>query len=53
MLVCSFAAVPAGAQALKTEQVDGVGARVWRITADRQPNLADRTVNPTYFIYHN
>ena len=43
----------AGAQNLKTETVDGVGARVWRITADRPATLADRTVNPTYFIYFN
>lgn len=41
------------AQNLKTETVDGVGAKVWRITADRAATIADRTVNPTYFIYYN
>ena len=53
VLLASFAALPAEAQALKTETVDGVGAKVWRITADRQATIADRTVNPTYFIYHS
>ena len=53
VLLASFAALPAEAQALKTETVDGVGAKVWRITADRQATVADRTVNPTYFIYHS
>ena len=52
-LLSAFAAVPAGAQALKTETVDGVGAKVWRITADREATIADRTLNPTYFIYSN
>ena len=41
------------AQNLKTETVDGAGARVWRITADREASIADRTLNPTYFIYSN
>ena len=49
-----FAALPALAQqSLKTETVNGVGAKVWRITTDREPNIADRTVNPVYFIYPN
>lgn len=52
-LIAAFAALPAEAQALKTETVDGVGAKVWRITADREATIADRTVNPIYFIYHN
>ena len=52
-LICAFAAMPAWAQALKTEQVDGVGARVWRITANREATIADRTLNPTYFIYYS
>ena len=48
-----LAGFQAGAQTLKTETVDGVGARVWKITADRPSTIADRTVNPTYFIYSN
>lgn len=52
-IIAAFAVQSASAQALKTENVEGVGARVWRITADREPNIADRTVNPTYFIYFN
>ncbi len=52
-LLSALSIIPAGAQALKTETVDGVGARVWRITADRQSTVADRALNPTYFIYSN
>lgn len=52
-LLSALSIIPAGAQALKTETVDGVGARVWRITADRQATVADRALNPTYFIYSN
>ena len=48
-----LAAFTVSAQNLKTETVDGVGAKVWRITADRAATIADRTVNPTYFIYYN
>ena len=48
-----FAGFQAAAQNLKTETVSGVGAKVWRITADRPATYADRTVNPTYFIYYN
>lgn len=53
LAVALFAALAAQAQALKTETVDGVGARVWKITADRPATLADRTVNPVYFVYSN
>ena len=52
-LLSALSIILAGAQALKTETVDGVGARVWRITADRQSTVADRALNPTYFIYSN
>ena len=52
-LLSALSIIPAGAQTLKTETVDGVGARVWRITADRQATVADRALNPTYFIYSN
>ena len=52
-LLSALSIIPAGAQALKTETVDGVGARVWRITADREATIADRALNPTYFIYSN
>ena len=52
-LISTLFATTAGAQSLKTETVDGVGAKVWRITADRAATMADRTVNPTYFIYFN
>ena len=52
-LLAALVTTPAGAQALRTETVDGVGAKVWRVTANREPNIADRTVNPTYFIYSN
>lgn len=48
-----LAVFTASAQTLKTETVDGVGAKVWRITADRAATIADRTVNPVYFIYYN
>ncbi|MBQ6044933.1 MAG: hypothetical protein IJL42_05385, partial [Bacteroidales bacterium] len=48
-----LAVLTASAQTLKTETVDGVGAKVWRITADRDATIADRTVNPTYFVYYN
>ena len=48
-----LAVFTASAQTLKTETVDGVGAKVWRITADRAATIADRTLNPTYFIYYN
>ena len=51
-LLAALVATPAGAQALKTETVDGVGAKVWRISANRQPTISDRTVNPVYFIYY-
>ena len=50
-LLAALVTTPAAAQALKTETVDGVGAKVWRITADRPSNIYDRTVNPVYFIY--
>ena len=36
---------------LRCEEVEGVGAKVWRISPKRRSGLADRTVNPTYFIY--
>ncbi|MBQ3882953.1 MAG: hypothetical protein II730_10735, partial [Bacteroidales bacterium] len=36
---------------LKCEAVDSLGAKIWRISAKRRSGLADRTVNPTYFIY--
>ncbi len=36
---------------LNCESVDGLGAKIWRISAKRRSGLADRTVNPTYFIY--
>ena len=50
VLLAAFG-VQAAAQSLKTETVDGLGAKVWKITADREPNYSDRTVNPIYFIY--
>ena len=50
VLLAAFG-VQAAAQSLKTETVDGLGAKVWRITTDREPNYSDRTVNPIYFIY--
>ena len=53
VVLAALAGLQAGAQNLKTEQVDGVGAKVWRITADRPATYADRTVNPTYFIYYS
>ena len=52
-LLAALVTTPAGAQALKTEAVEGVGAKVWRVTANREPNIADRTVNPVYLIYSN
>ena len=36
---------------LKCEEVDGLGAKTWRISAKRRSGLSDRTVNPTYVIY--
>ena len=53
ILLASFAGLQLSAQNLKTETVDGVGAKVWRITADRPSTYSDRTVNPVYFIYFN
>lgn len=38
-------------QGLRVENVEGVGAKVWKLSADRPSNYSDRTVNPTYFIY--
>ena len=52
-LLAALVATPAGAQTLRTETVDGVGAKVWRISANRQSTISDRTVNPTYFIYYS
>ncbi len=53
MFLAFFAGLQLSAQNLKTETVDGVGAKVWRITADRPSTYSDRTVNPVYFIYYN
>lgn len=53
MFLAVFAGLQLSAQNLKTETVDGVGAKVWRITADRPSTYSDRTVNPVYFIYFN
>ena len=53
VLLAVAAVQQAQAQTLKTETVDGVGAKVWRITADRAMTNADRTVNPVYFIYNS
>ena len=36
---------------LRCEEVEGLGAKAWRISPKRRSGLADRTVNPTYIIY--
>lgn len=38
-------------QSFKTEPVEEMGTVVWKVSPERKPNYADRTINPTYFIY--